>query len=716
MKKRWLAVGMIVVMLCMQMNVGFAKTAEERLAAVTQKVKETLSLDTGAYTQFYGDMKESVLAPTWRLEWTAEDGRSLSVSATEEGKILSYNQYTGDTYRAPEGFAPSFPKGNQDEAKAAAEAFLNRVLEANETVTVESGQPYLGATQYRFYGEILLHGHPADMTYSISVQGEDAKILSFYRDDFNGMVTGEIPPPEPELTENEARETLKETVKLRLEYVTAEENQAVLRYLPDPVDDYYVDAITGELVNLTELSRDLEQGYAGGGSNNLTMGYKEEAMADSSLSRVEQEGIDKLQGVLSKETLEQKAKEISLLGLDRYSLSAVQYSVSREENEDGSYPVMAILRFGKQVEGSAWRRTITMDAKTGQLVSVYSSASLPKDGKRTVNIKKAEAVAQAFAKQIAPGQFAKTRLYQSNDAMEQEYQVSHSFTYAQQENGHFFPENQILLGIDATDGTISRYEKRFHDKVIFDSPDGILTVGQAIDAWMETYLVSPRYVKVPYALDYSRPETKPLLDNGISYLYTLALGYMPVHEVYISGIDAKTGEPVKPIQKEENLSYTDIDGHWAESMIRELACYGVGFGGQEYLPEKSLSQRDLLMLLLSCDGYRPDETQKDAEELYRRAYQRGLLSKEERDDEKVLARWETVRLILNGTGYRKVANLEGIFKTGFTDDGVIPREGYGYVALAQGLGIVNGDEGRYFYPLSPTTRAEAAVMVYNLMK
>ncbi len=717
MKKRSIAIGLIVVLVCLQISTVFATAADERLAAVAEAVKKTLALNTEEYTQFYGDMNESVLAPSWYLEWSSEDG-SLSVSATEDGKVLSYHRYRNGDYKEPSVFAPAFPEGNQEDAKQAAQDFLNRVLVQGETVTMEASRPYLGATQYRFYGEILVNGLSADLSYSISVNGSDSMILSFNRDDLNGRVKGEIPSPEPAICEEEARQSLKDIMRLRLEYVKSQkDNKAVLQYLPEYGDTYYVDAQTGALTNLSELQRNLEKGTLGGGSNSITMNSKEEMAADSSLSRVEQEGIDKLKDVLDKETLEQAARGYTALGLDAYTLSSVQYSVSREAEADGTYPVAATMQFGRQVQGSAWRRTVIVDAKSGDLQRVYSSAYKEEETERSVDHDSALKVAEQFAKSLAPEQFAKTELYRSRDALENEYQVSHSFVFAQKEQGYFFPDNTISLSVDATDGSISGYDTWFDDSVVFDDAEGLLTEEEALEAWMLTYEVLPQYVKVPYGLNYSMPEAKPLLDQGISYLYQLVLGYMPRQRVYVSGIDAKTGQPIMQEEIETEISYTDIAGHWAEEKIKELAAYGVGFRTEEFLPEQQLTQRDMLALLLSCEGYLFGEgDEEETEELYRRAYMRGLLLKEEREDEAVLTRCRSVRLILNGAGYGTIAQLSGIFKTGFADDTMIPQTEYGYVALAQGLGIVEGDTGRCFNPLNPTTRAEAAAMIYNLMK
>ena len=291
-------------------------------------------------------------------------------------------------------------------------------------------------------------------------------------------------------------------------------------------------------------------------------------------------------------------------------------------------------------------------------------------------------------------------------------------TYAQKVNGYFFPGNMISVGVDTTDGSISSYSNSFDDAVTFDSAAGILTMDQAIDAWLDTYEVRLAYIRVPAAIDYSKPEYKPLMDYGISYLYKLTLGYALNRENYLLGIDAKTGKAVAPDwgTTDEGLSYSDIAGHWAQSKIEKLAQFGVGYTGDKFSPNAVLTQIDLIALLASTEGYTYDASSEDsADNLYNYAYQLGILTKSERNDTAVLTRAATVKLILNAVGYGPVAQLQGIYRTKFVDDRSIPADCYGYVALAQGLGMVAGNNSNRFLPNSNATRAQAAVMLYNLM-
>lgn len=696
--------------------------ADARLTAVTAKVKTALGLDTSGYENFYGELDEDILAPTWRLEWSGKEG-DLNVSAAEDGKVLRYYADAAAPV-SNSGFAPTFPAGNRAQAKAAAEAFVKKLLGAGETVSLEdAGSDRLGMTSYRFRGEIKLNGLSAGLTCSVSVSCADNRVTSFSRDDLNGAVMGGVPAAQAKADKTAAGQSLRGTLKLRLEYELAEQDgkRAVLRYLPEDTDQFYVDAAGGELVNLTEIYRKVDEDGGGVFDTAATSGAgaaEPAAVAEDSANKLEltgaeQAGAAKLEGVLGREALDQKARAISALGLGSYTLSTANYLVSRDE--DGK--VFATLRYGRQVAGDSWRRTVTLDAKTGALESVSSSAWTGAEDSpaRTVTAEQARAAAEAFLRAQAGEAFGKSELYDSEDAFENDYRVSHSFTWSQKANGYFFPGNSLRAGVDSTDGSISEYRREFDESVTFDSPAGILSMEQALDKWLATYDVTLRYMQVPAAVDYSQPDYAPLAEFGIRYLHRLVLGYDLEREEHISGIDAKTGAPVKAgwAASEDGLSYSDISGHWAASKIEELARYGVGYMGGKFQPNARLTQLDLVALLLSADGYlyQPDEAGA-ADALYRRAYERGILKSGERADEAPMNRLATVRLTLNAMGYGPVAKLQGVYRTDFTDDASIPADGYGYAALARGLGMVTNPA---FSPDAPATRAQAAVMLYNLL-
>lgn len=691
------------------------QNAGERLTAVTELVKKALNLDTSEYAEFYGELNESALAPTWSLMWEGE-GVSLRVEATEDGKVLSYHSGGSTAYSSTSNpYAPKFPEGDREKARRAASNFVNRLLSDGETVTMEDqGGDRLGMTSYRFSGDILLNGVPAGMSCSVTVRCKDNTVTSFNRYDLSGSVIGEIPSVQAAVPAGDAGQTLRGTFKLKLEYQLPEDSKrAVLRYRSDEDDEYYVDAQSGELVNLTELREAVDED--GGTYFNTAdapaadmAAMKEESAGG--MSAAEQAGAAKLEGVLSREDLDGKARAIKALGLDKYVLSTVNYQVSREE--DGK--VVAILRYGRQVRGASWRRTVNLDAKTGALESVWSSAWQPDEPEKlTVDASAAKKTAESFLKAQCQGPFGKSELYDSTETLDSKRDLQFSYTYAQKVNGYFFPENTITVDVDATDGSIAAYSKNFDESVTFESPNGILTMDQALDAWLAAYDVKLQYIQVPVAVDYSQPEYMPFEALGIKYLNQLVLGYRTEREDYLAGIDAKTGEPVAPswMSEDGKLRYSDIEGHWAQAKLEELARYGVGYSGGEYRPNDELTQLDFLVLLLSADGWRFEPSDK-IDQIYDAAYSRGLLKKEDRDEKARLTRMDTVRLLLDATGYGPVAQIPGIYQISFDDAQDIPPVDCGYAALAQGLGIVTN---RLFQPSEIPTRAQAAVMLYNLL-
>ena len=98
MKKRILSFMLAPILLFSMVVPGSAAASSDsasRLAAVTEKVKKALALNTERYKEFNGRLTEGELAPTWHLSWSGEDS-SLEITASESGKVLSYYRYSSD--------------------------------------------------------------------------------------------------------------------------------------------------------------------------------------------------------------------------------------------------------------------------------------------------------------------------------------------------------------------------------------------------------------------------------------------------------------------------------------------------------------------------------------------------------------------------------------------------------------------------------------------
>lgn len=689
------------------------KTTDQRLAEVASKVKATLGISDN-YTEFYGDLWENELAPKWNLNWSREED-SISVEATEGGKVTSYSlSKNDDSYYNSRTPLPSFPAVSRDQAQKAAQAFLDKVLDSNETVKFSERSNELRSTDtHRFTGTILINGLESPLTFSVSVRAEDGAIIRFYRDSFEGSYIGNIPSPTPGAGSDEAGELLKSTLSLRTEYVL-EDGKAVLRFLPDDIDDFYVDAQTGKLVNLTELYKKVDNGELGvnDAMSDVAMPEASTDKGTGGLTQVELEGISKLEGVLSKEDLDKKVRNISQLGLDKYTLATANYSLDKETDE-----VTARLSYTRRDADDSWRRTISCDAKTGELTSVWSSAPYDKDRKASITEDKARETAEAFLGEYWNTDYAKTELYDSTPWENESWNASHVFTYAQKENGFFFPENNFNVSVDVEDGSISGFSRSWTEVSSFESPDGILSDSAALDAWFNHYNLRMGYSRIPVKLDPNMSDAAPLLERGYSYFYSLNLTYTLAEpdDVWASGLNAKTGEIVKENRYGENtpIIYTDLDGYAGREELEALADYGIGWRSEKCEPNKELTQLDYVALLVSADGYLYNAKEDDVDDLYRRAYGLGILKANGRDDDRVLSRGDVVKMLLDCAGYGEVAQLPGIFSCAYPDAAQIPENLVGYAAIAQGLGIVG--EKQEFAAGRSATRGEAAEMLYNFM-
>ena len=708
--KRILALILCAVLLAGLTVTAWAESgADDRLSQVTQAVKKTLNLDTEEYDDFQGDSYEDSLARMWSLRWSGSGG-SLTVEALEDGTIVSFRLDDDET--SSSGGFPAFPSGDTKKATQAAQTFLNRVLDkATESVKLgePEGEDRLGSTELSFSGQILLNGLPSALTYSMTVRSSDNQVTWFRRDVPETTFLGTIPAAQASVTQAKAAEMLGDKLGLRLEYVLpeADSTQAVLRYLPQSVHTFYVDARTGELLDLTELEENLWKGSGGAEAPS------EDSSASGELSEAEQEGIKKLEGVLPSDKLETLIREEKAYGLDRYTLASAAYVL--EKGTDGEEDqVLCTLRFSRSDGNGTYGRTVQVDARTGEVLSVYSRVPWDKDRQPKVSREAALTAAEAFLKDFAGDRFDHLALYEVN-TVEGEGDPCYYFTFARWENDIFFPDNGYSVAIDGSDGSVYSLSYTYDETLTFQAPEGLITAQTALKTWVDSYDVTLGYRLVPQPLSASDTTQAKLMQQGLKYYYGLRLTYAQERETYYLGVDAKSGQLVeRKTASSQAPAYTDLAGSWAKADIETLSRYGIGYEAETFQAGKQLTQWDLVCLLASLEGFRLDPaaaTEEEKDAAYDIVCRMGAMSRADRDEEKLLTRGQVVQMLLDASGYGPAAHLQGIYTCSYGDRSTIPADQLGYAALAQGLKLVQGN-----YAGSRTaTRAEAAVMLCRLL-
>lgn len=695
-----------------------AESQDARLSQVTSLVKEVLSLDTDSYETFRGSLTEDQV-PVWDLSWESQR-RSLSVRALEDGTVVGLSRWDS---AAPAPYYhdafPAFPESAGAEDRAAAEAFLARVLRKGETVELEEGEgaASLGGSGGAWSGTIALNGLPSPLHYSIQV--ESGLVEQFSRDAPETSAVGGVPSPEPSAGAAKAGEDLAGTLRLRLEYVLDKDSRAVLRYVPETgAHEFLADARTGELLDLTELKENMNGDAArasGGNSAAPAPTAKEMAADEAGLTRAEEEGVRQLEGVLPPEDLDRALRAESAYGLRGYALTGSSYESEAGENgEEGR--VLCTLRYARTDGGERLTRNVTVDAKTGDVDNLWSSA--PYGREKTLTEEAAQEKAAAFLSAWRPDW--DLTLYQTGSESTPwrlENQPYWQFTFAQTVNGLPFRGNAVHVGIDGADGSVYSLSYSWDGDVTFDGANGLIAMETARSAWAGTYETVLAYRNVPRKLSKADPVQARLLEQGQEYSYGLLLTYGLERAENYAGVDAKTGKliPEERGAARTPLRYADLAGSAAKADIEKLARYGAGYAGDKFRPGKTLTQWDLVALIYSLQGaaLEPEAVEGDGREnAYWSAYRLGLLRPAERDDGAVLTRADTVRMLLDAAGYGPAARLGGIYACDYTDRASIPAEGLGYAAMAQALGMASGA----YAGAKAATRGEAASMLCRVLE
>lgn len=670
-----------------------AASQEERLSTVTLAVKKQLTI-SDEYTDFYGEPRTNGAQIVWSLHWS-NDADHLSVEALENGTILSYycNRPDSDTTRK------TITGSSREQAtRLAAQSFLKQVLRAQESaVLVEN---LCEPSDAYYAGTIYYHQLPTDNSFTIRIAGDTPYIESFYR---SGYMTGQIPAADPKITIAAAREGLQKSQSMKLSYVAdaADTSKYVLRYLPTDTDTWYVDAQSGKLVNLSQIQRDFYENLGGNDKMEGTNKSAGAATMDSDaggLTDAEQAGAALLKDALSKEQIDKQLRAISALGLSQYELKDYQYTVL---NPQKNPTVLMSLSYHNTAAEETRYKEIQVNAKTGQLRRVQTWG-----GSAEISFLQGDAAqtkAAAFLQTAVPDLFAQTALEQEQQTA-QAVQDSRWTVYTRLMHDYPVQGDSLRVAIEETTGHIYSFYNNWTEDAIFAEPAKTVEPSQALTSYLErAQQTTLQYISLPAQTS----------DGKITAQWILAYTLQPTDGKYCTGIDAITGNPCYN-QPQNSVQYTDTADY---PQINALANSGIGYQTAQFEPTKPLTQEAALALLYSMKSgslYRFDDDEA-RERLYRNAYRDGILTSAQYAPNEVLTRAQMIQYVIRGIGYGQAAELTGIFQSSFADETQIPQQYYGAIAIAQGLGLIRGDEQNIFHPNDKATRMQLAFVLYQYL-
>lgn len=697
---------------------GFAAELDKGLEAAIKTVKAKFSIPEDY--KFTSNISTSESGMVYYLNWTSSDTinwGNINVAVDDKGMILNYSRYLPDDYKQ----VKRLPSLSREDALTKAEQYIEKIAPGltRELKYEENYQDNIMDSSYYLNYYRVIDGVPYyNDRVSVTISRDSGDLQGYYR---NWSANLQFPSSKGAISLEKAEAAYAEKLGLRLIYgytMNDDEIKVFPLYSPIYENSYFaIDAFTGEKYRLAPGD------YYGDGIQLASTAVMKEIVMDAAgvrLSPEEQKAVEEAGKLIDEKKAEEIARKSEFLGItDEYELRS--YYLDR--NWPGKEYVWS-LYFIKPSANKEYPDldsvSVSINAGTGEITSFYRYTA-GSDGKdQPVNdIAKAKAVTDAFLSKYYPQYY---KLLEYDRIYNEEYLSDktvparfYNIRYSRLVNGVPFPSNGASFNYNNLTGEITSFSLDWFEAE-FPAVDKVIGVKAATDNLLEKVGLGLEY-RYEYPAE-AEPVTKTLTAEGKTVLvYTLKPGKPYYIDALTGNVVYGSGEEYKEPQK---VIYTDIKGHYAEKQISVLAEFGIYLEGSEFRPSEDMSQKDFLSYLSKTLSYygpviNEKSTEKDIDEMYAYLIREGIVKETEKSPDSKVTREEAVKFIIRALRYDKVADIKGIYSVSFKDASSISPELYGYVAIASGLRIVNGD-GTNFSPKKNITRGEAAVMIYNYLQ
>ncbi len=675
---------------------------EQAIKAVRAKIQIPQSLTEFSYNSV-SEGKKTI----WYLDWSSKDRLegNISVRVDQKGTILGYNFYKPYDYDS----ARKFPRISRQQAKSTAESFIERMAPGllSGLRLVEDSQLLEMGRTHRFSYVRLENGIPYHgNTVNVDVNSETGEVQSYY---CNWSEELSFSKPEDAIAPEDAAQAYKKQLGLKLIYeynYDQKDSRLYAVYVPVYGTNYGIDAFSGERIKISPY-----YGLYGMGTQRAAM---EKSMADmDALTPEEQKAVDEVSEMLTRERAESIARGIKELEVSR-DYKVTNAYLQKDWNVSNSYTwELSFQKEASSREKASQNIWVRINARNGDLKGY--SRYLPREGQTEGKYTQAQAraAAEKFIKAVQGDKFKDMELdpvYEGDYyPMKDTAPTSYSFRYIRKVNGVQFPDNSVYVGFDAVNGTVNSFSMDWFD-LDFPAVDNVLEEEEIYDK-----LFADIGMELVYSNVFEEQYREIIADARET---EIRLVYNVKQDKPII-FDAFSGETLdhsgKPFVEKKAAEYTDIDGHFAQNQIAALAEYGISLPGTEFKPDQNIIQQDFLRLLVRAMGnYGSYDDDRDMEEMYNLLIREKVVTKDEKNPNALVTREEAVKYIIRSLKYQDVADIKGIFMTGFKDQDSMNPGLVGYVAIAKGLNIIGGGSG-YFNPKNSLTRAETAVMIYNYL-
>lgn len=726
--KRKIAIFLSVMMLItalipVQVFAGSDNGLENALKAVKSKFE----IPAG-FTEFNYNINTEGKKQIWNLSWGGKDGMegNINVRVDDKGTILNYNYYKQNDYLN----AKKVPKLSRQEAKVKAEGFINKIDPnlLKQLKYMDNNQMVFADISYNFNYIRIVNGIPFyNNSVYLDINRQTGEVQNYYCNWTDDLV---FPAADKAISLENAQNAYKQKLGLMLAYNSAYDNQnpkTYAAYVPKYTNNF-IDALTGEKIELEGYygpyyGDGRGMGYYSGALMSSNQAAAAEKKADAPLTPDEIKAVEKVSKLLTQEEAEAAARKLDILEMTSdFKVGYSNLSKGWPNTDDFSWD----LNFNKEstANGIDSRYAgVRINAKTGEVQSFYTNYPYKEGQQPTIEEAASRIIVEDFLKKFNPSKYSECQ-FDSNFKTNygpmgtEKLPRNYNFNYIRLVTGVVFPGNSINIGFDTVNGKITSYNMNWSD-VKFPSVSNVIKIETAYDKFFSQVGLELQYkTKTPDEMRMKMAAGGQAVIPEVKLVYAEKQGKPSIIDANSGDVLNYSGEPFKEIKP---IKYSDISGNFAEKQINTLAEFNIALEGSEFKPDDNITQKDFFRLLSKTLNYygsymATTAGDKDLDDLYRFMTNEGIVKADEKSPDSNLTKEDAVKFIIRSLKYDKVAGIKGIYKCDFKDLDKINPDLIGSVAIAKGLGIINGTSNGYFNPKEKLTRAQTAVVIFNYLQ
>jgi hypothetical protein len=668
---------------------------------------------------------------TWMIYWNSSDQKKginlQAVIDANTGKVLSLRKNEYDNTKKQS----SIPAITYENAKKSAESYLGRVFpdKVKDTKLSANGESshYKGyiPLNYNFNYQRTINGIGFEGNYvNIDVDGITGKVIGF---DLNWIDDLKLPASGTTISKTKAEELLRKNLSLEMNYFTyvskysvnGQEPTTKLGYNISGLSSLALDAVSGEIVN-----------YSNGSNSKIlvkdaTDQEKQELYKDAVVTAPLTKEMSKVE---AEAAIKAKLKE---LFSEEYQIKHLSYNENTSGKEvSGSSSWSA--NYSKNINGSMIDSgSISIDSLTGGILYLYSYDSEMKEGSNFIPklsweeayYKALKAAAKYFPDKIKNIDMKQTHITSTQAPGEASYvERQYYFSFPRTVNGIKYPDNNISISVDAKTGSLQQMSAYWTSKITFASTDGTISTADAQNRLLTQYKPELIYVML-------QKDNFETTNNTVKLIYRLANSENSTAAAYMDAFTGKyldySGEEIIKLNKN---FFAAIKGAKYENELTILAYQGI-LDTNSFNMNKQVTRMDLIKMLVDAKGYRPyvlsgasalkysNVTRADSNYSYlQMAVYYGFLENKEGviDLNEKVTREEMAKSLVMLLGYGDLAKITSIFKVNAKDSLKLDKNYTGYVAIAEGLGILKVEKDN-IRPKNVSTSLELALGVYEVL-